>query len=318
VTTTEQDVGRMAGEVSFDLVSPHDADWFPLRSMLRNGSSETEIAALLTGTPDPTTLRAWLADGAPKRSGRTYAAFFFELDAWTEYWDLYHPETAGCYHFGDGVTDGHLGALMPTPGRGRRAPVFDAWKAYALASRDPQRVRAAERAFEHLVTSRPEAIDAALALDALVRGIVREQLAPLDGDTYFDALERFALDTLPGCPQRSALIADDDPRKRSSPTHTIAGDVMWFAWALALECAQLVAPTSREAELDRALFMAGVAVGCSMDYTFRGRGRTRRAYHGRDAQAWERIWAMGHALRHDFDAAAAEVRELFYIRTYSD
>ena len=26
---------------------------------------------------------------------RRHATFFHELDAWTEYWDVYHPETNG-------------------------------------------------------------------------------------------------------------------------------------------------------------------------------------------------------------------------------
>src|SRR5580698_3567986 len=43
-----------------------------------------------------------------------YAAWFHELDAWTEYWDLYHPETRGRYYFGDGeVEAGLLTPLLP-------------------------------------------------------------------------------------------------------------------------------------------------------------------------------------------------------------
>jgi hypothetical protein len=39
-----------------------------------------------------------LADANDQR----YVAWFHELDAWTEYWDVYHPETRGRYYFGDG------------------------------------------------------------------------------------------------------------------------------------------------------------------------------------------------------------------------
>src|SRR6201996_654767 len=34
-----------------------------------------------------------------------YAAWFHELDAWTQYWDIYRPETRGRYHFGNGTTE---------------------------------------------------------------------------------------------------------------------------------------------------------------------------------------------------------------------
>jgi len=51
-------------------------------------------------------------------------AYFKELDAWTEYWDIYHPETGGRYYFGDGEQPGLLAAFRPTPFC-YRDPVFD-------------------------------------------------------------------------------------------------------------------------------------------------------------------------------------------------
>src|ERR1700730_5144322 len=59
-----------------------------------------------------------------------YAAWFHELDAWTEYWDIYHPETAGRYYFGDGR--GELGLLRQFLPREHKPPVFNAWVRMAL------------------------------------------------------------------------------------------------------------------------------------------------------------------------------------------
>lgn len=54
-------------------------------------------------------------------------------------------------------------------------------------------------------------------------------------------MERFRRNTLPECPEQYALIPDDNGRKSSALHHTIEGDIMWFAWAVHLECAALVA-----------------------------------------------------------------------------
>jgi hypothetical protein len=240
------------------------------------------------------------------------AAYWFELDAWTEYWDLYHPETRGLYHFGDDGRPGHLSALLPPPGE-MRAPVFDAWRAAALACHEPEPAAEAQRAFAALVSG--EAEQAARALDELVRRILHAHFGrAVDVEAYFDAVEGFATDTLPPIPERTALLAPDDARVPSSGRHMLAGDIMWFAWALQLECAQLV--LGADGEADRALLMAGVVLGCALDYAHTGRCRTRRAYRGDGGR--RRVWEQAHACVGDFSRGAAEVRELFYIRAYDE
>src|SRR5215831_11346409 len=69
----------------------------------------------------------------PKRTSddSRYVAWFHELDAWTEYWDIYHPETRGRYYFGDGKTeDGLLTRFLP---RTAFPPPWIAWKHAALS-----------------------------------------------------------------------------------------------------------------------------------------------------------------------------------------
>jgi hypothetical protein len=61
-----------------------------------------------------------------------YVGWFHDLDAWTEYWDIYHPETLGRFYFGDG--DGEQGLLTRFLPRERRPPAFVAWTRMALAT----------------------------------------------------------------------------------------------------------------------------------------------------------------------------------------
>src|SRR5215469_14270514 len=72
-------------------------------------------------------IKLWLLDKCPKFPSSAYSRFFWELDSWTEYWDLYHPETKGRYYFGDETNSGLLSEFLPSPTR-RHNPVFEAWK----------------------------------------------------------------------------------------------------------------------------------------------------------------------------------------------
>ena len=61
---------------------------------------------------------------------KRYVGWFHELDAWTEYWDIYHPETKGRFYFGDDKNEkGLLSLFLP---RQHRPLVFDAWVKMAL------------------------------------------------------------------------------------------------------------------------------------------------------------------------------------------
>lgn len=64
---------------------------------------------------------------------RRHAAWFHELDAWTEYWDVYHPETKGRFYFGDGA--GERGLLTRFLPREQCPPAFLAWTRMATGDR---------------------------------------------------------------------------------------------------------------------------------------------------------------------------------------
>ena len=315
---------RMLGSVGFGDVSPLlqgavSEDWFGYRARMLD--TERASDSLASAMYDPTgrqRFEEWLSDDCPKLSGRAYAQYFWELDSWTEYWDLYHPETHGCYYFGDTDHTGYLRTFLPSPQR-RRNPVFDSWKILAIYSGGEANPELNER-FE-AQARQPQVVEAVLAVDELVRRVVRTHFGkagPLDALAYLDAMERFGKDTLPECPERFERVPENDFRKTSALHHTIEGDVMWFAWAVHLECAELVAPPDPDAHAVRSLLMAGVVQGCSFDFATRKRCRTRREYASGDAAAWLGIWSRARECSLDFSRGAKEVRELFRIREYGE
>lgn len=239
-----------------------------------------------------------------------YVSYFHELDGWTEYWDVYHPETRGRYYFGDGA--GESGLLTRFLPREQVPAVFLSWKRFALYEDGEGRFAAEARA--------ADVSEAVLEVDALVAGIFREHFGDANHDTvqadYLRAIHRFATDTLPPAVDRDARIAADDPRKATAGRHALEGDVMWFAWALHLEVSALLCGPD-EGHARRALQMAGVAIGCAANFAWRGHRRTRPDYRADTATA-ELLHARGLHWARDFPAAAAEVRALYRIREWGE
>ena len=239
-----------------------------------------------------------------------YVAYFHELDAWTEYWDLYHPETRGRFYFGDGgIEKGLLTRFLP---REKMPPAFLAWKRYAL-------YEDAEDLFREEVR-RPDVAEAVIEIDGLVARIFAAhfgEAATVTAQTdYLEAIHRFAVDNLPPASDRDALIGEDDPRKPTAGRHTLEGDLMWFAWALHLEAAHMLRATDA-GHARRALLMAGVATGCAANFAWRGHRRTRPEYRADQATA-DLLRNRGLAWARDFDAGAREVRALFRIREWGE
>jgi len=293
----------------FSLAGCPSGDWFARRVYLREAScTKLEQAVAETSPEQARRLTSWVRDDYPKWPGSKYSAYFKELDAWTEYWDIYHPETRGRYYFGDGDSPGLLATFLPTP-MCYRNPVFDSWKSLALYSDETVEAGAWER-FE-TEARKPHVVDAVLEVDALVLRLMREHFADdsgvVDDFAYLDAMERFGKDTLPACPERYARIPDGDGRKSTSLHHTIEGHVMWFGWAVHLICAQMSAPRDPEADALRRLLLAGAALGCAFDFAHRKRCHTRSAYMGESGRA--NIWRQAQRGLADFEASAQEMRQ---------
>ena len=239
-----------------------------------------------------------------------YMAWLHELDAWTEYWDIYHPETRGRYYFGDGKQE--PGLLTLYLGREQRPPAFEAWTRFAL-----QTTRGEE--FEDQIRKQ-EVAAAVLEVDRLVLGIFQKHFpgdagCPLVQADYLEASLRCGMNDLPPAEERGAKIASDDWRKRTSSRHMIDGDIMWFSWGLHLEAARLLTGSDDSLAASHALMMAGVAVGCSADFAWRGHRRTRPEYLPGE-QTLALLRRRGLQWARDFNAGAAEVRALYRWREW--
>jgi len=239
---------------------------------------------------------------------RRYAAWLHELDAWTEYWDIYHPETRGRFYFGDGGTEpGLLTKILP---RERRPAVFVAWTQKALGS------GAAETFVQQARI--PDVAAAVMEVDGLVGRVFSKYFGDASDPTvqadYLEALFRCGTDTLPPATERDARIADDDWRKSTAGRHMIESDLMWFAWAVHSEAAHAIA--GRDADhARRALQMAGIATGCPANFAWRGHRRTRPEYHA-DERTALLLRERGMRWASDFDACAKEISALFRIREW--
>jgi hypothetical protein len=250
-------------------------------------------------------------------ASRRYVAWFHELDAWTEYWDVYHPESRGLYYFGDGAgAPGYLSRFLPRDGR---PPVWTAWLNMALGAGVPGAAAAAKTFVE--AVHDPPVREAVLQVDALLERLFAKHFgAPEAAEVQRDYLEgvfRFAIDVLPPATERYARIADDDPRKSTSGRHTLEGDLMWFAWAMHTEAAQALVRRGSDPRGDarRALSLAGVNVGCSAQFAWKGHRRTRPGYRADEATA-RLLKERGLQWAADFAGAADEAHALYRIREF--
>jgi hypothetical protein len=237
-----------------------------------------------------------------------YVAWFHELDAWTEYWDVYHPETRGRFYFGDGETErGLLTRFLP---REQRPPAFAAWTRMALLTGDAAAFAAEVRV--------PDVASAVIEVDALVARLFEKYFGdaadPRVQADYLEAVFRFATDTLPPATERDARISDDDPRKPTAGRHTLDGDIMWFAWALQLEAAHAITGVDKD-HARRALQLAGVATGCPANFAWLGHRRTRDEYQPGSATK-SLLRERGMRWASDFEATSREVHALFRIREW--
>lgn len=247
------------------------------------------------------------ASAAEPSAEERYVAWFHELDAWTEYWDVYHPESKGRYYFGDGGSEpGLLTRLLPNH---VRPPVFTAWSRMALGS-------GSFDAFVHELTQ--DVRSALLEVDDLVARLFAKHFGDAEDVAiqrdYLEGMFRFATDTLPPATERDMRIDAWDPRKATAGRHSLESDIMWFAWAFELEAAQTARP-AQDAQSRHALLMAGVAMGCAADFAWRGHRRTRLEYRP-DATTRALLLERGMRWASDFHAATQEVHSLYRIREW--
>ncbi len=246
---------------------------------------------------------AWVDEGCPKYRGNRYMDFFRDLDAHTEFWDLYKPELLGEYMSA-------MGEFWPTS----HSKALCRWRKYVILESQAGADELKQALIVELGTVEP----ALKKIDTLVRDLLVLHFPPshpgqpFDITAYLDAMEWFARDRLPLDEERFNKVPDDDWRKPHAQFHTMDSEHAWFNWGGFIDCAVMLWGEDDEHHRFRKAQMAGVAFGCPLDYLFRGRGRTRENYHPDDRTlGLLRTLAVEWAL--DWTKAQKEVRELFRI-----
>jgi hypothetical protein len=266
-------------------------------------------------------IRGGTSVSAPENSNhhQRYVAWFHELDAWTEYWDIYHPETRGRFYFGDGKTEtGLLTRFLP---RTNYPPAWIAWTRMALETDS-------RPAFVDEIR-KPEVASAVIEVDALVARVFRKHFGEASDSQvqtdYLDGILRFAIDALPPATERDARIPEGDWRKPTAGRHTLDGDLMWFAWAMQIEAAEAICQfdnsyVTASAESDharRALLIAGVVTGCPANFAWRGHRRTRTEYQPNE-ETIRLLHDRGMHFAVNFESAADEAHALYRIREWGE
>jgi hypothetical protein len=164
----------------------------------------------------------------------------------------------------------------------------------------------------------PGVAAAVLEVDAMVGRMFAKHFGdPADPRVqadYLEAMFRCGTDSLPPAAERDSKIAEGDWRKRTAGRHMIDGDLMWFAWALHLEAAHIIAGIDGDHQR-RTLQLAGVATGCPANFAWRGHRRTRAEYASNEETA-RLLRQRGMRWATDFEAGSREVHALFRIREW--
>jgi hypothetical protein len=157
-------------------------------------------------------------------------------------------------------------------------------------------------------------------VDALVGRLFEKHFGdaadPMTQAEYLSAVFDFATDSLPPAAGRAELLSPDDPRRPTASRHTLEGDLMWFAWALQLEAARAIFGPD-EGHPRRTLQMAGVAMGCSANFAWKGHRRTRTEYKP-SASTAALLRARGGRWARDYDATVSEVHALYRLREWGE
>jgi hypothetical protein len=233
-----------------------------------------------------------------------YAAFFTDLDSYTEYWDLYRPELKGKYM-------GYVGLLF--------SGVLPEWFDYALNEKTTQAPALLTKLKKDLAVS--EVTDALLQLDELQLTLIEKHFPGPDGKgidfaSYLAAVDAFAQDLLSPDADRLARTPEDDARHDYAGRHRMDGPAMWFYWASVTDCTSLIAGPNGGMTPHRALLIGAAAFGSAMDFTFRGqvgfRGKTRPQYKP-NAETAALLRAQAREWVRDGNVARSQTMDLYRI-----
>lgn len=255
----------------------------------------------------------WAQEGSPAQTGEVYAAFFRELDAYTEYFDTYGVEL--------GLED-----LGPYYSRiwGPGLLLQKEWLSYFETKATTPILRAQkERQWGKVLelTSREDISEAIIKIDGVICDLMEKHF--LDASEQFnvpaclDAFRRFGEDILPSDEDRKQRVINlgnlSDRRLVSdfAPYHRMDTRKLWFFWFGHLQCANaILGSTDKRAFLRKAL-AASIFIGQVSDTAFReGSNRQTRSEYLNDRTT---VWQSATTLAEDFELASNEIQELYYI-----
>jgi len=254
----------------------------------------------------------WVNDGAPKRRGEAYSAFFRAIDGQTEYHDAYGAkdglEDLGPFYgafFGpvllQGVWFEYIKVVPSTPIlRKRKLALWEDVKKTSLI---------------------PVIREGLLKIDDWLCSLVAnhfEASGQLDSDALLDAFAAFGADVLPVDDDRVArVMALGNPKDRRlvndfAKYHRMDTRALWFFWFGHIQCviSVLQGATTHHDETRMAL-LAAIFVGQTTDTAYRlgSNGKTRPAYTGDQGRG--NILATARLLLADSGSAIAEMEELY-------
>lgn len=229
--------------------------------------------------------------------GDRYAAFFRDLDSYTQYWQFYRPELRGLY------MNLVVQILFPGP--------IAAWETFVSKEKTAE-APAALTALNNAI-AKPDASDALRQIDGLLTKLLGVHFpgpsaGTLDTTAYLTAIEAFARDRLPVDQDRLARVQSggDDVSH-----HRMDDPSMWFKWAAAVDCAAMLEGATGMTS-PRTAYLGAAAFGSAMDCVFRARGKTRPEYHP-DSATETLLRGQAASWVRDGDAARAQARELFRV-----
>ncbi len=253
----------------------------------------------------------WIDEGTPKARGERYASYFRDLDAVTEYFDVYGRPQA----------DYLMPLVMKYFGRddvpGRRK-ALNIWKSYAVIP-DDDPTRAVEKQALEQELAQPDVASAVKSVDTALLNLARTHWSfagVFDREVMLEALLRFGADRLPEDNDRLTRIRNlNDPadfRLSYALYHRMDSLVMWMNWMGHVECAAILFGATHSDHALRTVLMSALCLGYSADCVFRSRGHTRPEYYQPDGE--DRMWRKSVLIANDFDKARAEAHALARLR----
>ena len=249
----------------------------------------------------------WVKDSCPKRRGQTYFDFFVDLDAHTEYYNVYDANPDGKY----------MNAIIQY-----MKFIWQDWMEYATLEAEQEGKDALNRLKQELLnnTTKDNLILTNTLMKMLIEKHFGDTTGKIDIEAYFDAVEKFALDILPEDIDRFNRITDpNDFRKVHSKYHRMDGEQLWFIWAGQNEWSSFIDNNVNEFGEIRRLQLAGAIYGVCLDYTFRD-DRSANAKKIPTAKGYKKDERTLNLLRkravnwyNDFSLAVKECHELIQI-----